>query len=117
VHREGKSKFAQFPLRPLRTERDLDRAAKIVNELAVRGNLSRGEQDYLDVVTDMVDTYERNHHPIPDLTSPEMLRQLFDERGLSQAEAAGARFVSNASVAAREFVSVGEWVGREDEVA
>jgi antitoxin component HigA of HigAB toxin-antitoxin module len=117
VHREGKSKFAQFPLRPLRTKRDLDRATRIVNELAVRGNLSRGEQDYLDVVTDMVDPYERTHHPIPDLLSPETLRQLLEERGLSQAEAAGARFVSKASVAAQEFVSVREWVGREDEVA
>jgi hypothetical protein len=30
---------ARFPLRPLRSERDLDRATKIVNELAVRGHL------------------------------------------------------------------------------
>ena len=35
---------ARFPLRPLRSERDLDRATKMANELAVRGNLSRWEQ-------------------------------------------------------------------------
>jgi hypothetical protein len=39
---------ARFPLRPLRSERDLDRATKIANELAVRGNLSRWEHEYLD---------------------------------------------------------------------
>jgi hypothetical protein len=32
-----------FPLRPLRSERDLDRAIKIAHELAVRGNQSQGE--------------------------------------------------------------------------
>jgi HTH-type transcriptional regulator/antitoxin HigA len=79
---------AQFPLRPLRSERDLDRATKIVNELAVRGNLSRGERDYLDVLTDMVDAYERTHHPIPDLPGPDMLRYLLEEREVSQAKAA-----------------------------
>jgi HTH-type transcriptional regulator / antitoxin HigA len=79
---------AQFPLRPLRSERDLDRATKIVNELAIRGNLSRGERDYLDVLTDMVETYERIHHPIPDLSGPDMLRHLLEERGVSQAKAA-----------------------------
>jgi antitoxin component HigA of HigAB toxin-antitoxin module len=98
VHREGKSKFAQFPLRPLCTKRDLDRATRIVNELAVRGNLSRGEQDYLDVVTDMVDTYERTYHPIPDLSSPEVLRQLLVERGLSQAEAARVTGVAPSTI-------------------
>jgi HTH-type transcriptional regulator/antitoxin HigA len=79
---------ARFPLRPLRSERDLDRATKIVNELAVRGNLSRGEQDYFEVLTDMVEAYERIHYPIPDLSGPDMLRHLLHERGVSQAGAA-----------------------------
>jgi HTH-type transcriptional regulator / antitoxin HigA len=79
---------ARFPLRPLRSERDLDRATKIVNELAVRGDLARGEQDYLDVLTDLIVAYEKVHHPIPDLYGPDMLRHLLDERGVSQVEAA-----------------------------
>jgi hypothetical protein len=33
---------AQFPLRPLRSERDLDRATRILNELAIRG-ICRGQ--------------------------------------------------------------------------
>jgi HTH-type transcriptional regulator/antitoxin HigA len=79
---------AKFPLRPLRSERDLDRATKIVNALAVRGDLSRGEQDYLDVLTELVEAYERVHHPIPDLSGPDMLRHLLEERSVSHAEAA-----------------------------
>lgn len=79
---------ARFPLRPLRSERDLDRATKIANELAVRGNLSRWEHDYLDVLSDLIEAYEAAHHPIPDLSGPEMLRHLLTERGISQASAA-----------------------------
>ena len=81
---------ARFPLRPLRSERDLDRATKIANELAVRGNLSRWEHDYLDVLSDLIEAYEAAHHPIPDLSGPEMLRHLLTERGISQASAARA---------------------------
>ena len=78
----------RFPLRPLRSEHDLDRATKIANELAVRGNLSRWEHDYLDVLSDLIEAYEAAHHPIPDLSGPEMLRHLLTERGISQASAA-----------------------------
>ena len=64
------------------------RATKIANELAVRGNLSRWEHDYLDVLSDLIEAYEAAHHPIPDLSGPEMLRHLLTERGISQASAA-----------------------------
>ena len=79
---------ARFPLRPLRSERALDRATKIASELAVRGEPSRWEQDYLDVLTDLIERYEEAHHAIPDLSGPEILRHLLAERGISQAEAA-----------------------------
>ena len=36
----------------------------------------------------MIEAYERAHHPIPDLSGPDMLRYLLEERGVSQAEAA-----------------------------
>ena len=35
-----------------------DRATRIANELAVRGNLSRWEHDYLDVLSDLIEAYE-----------------------------------------------------------
>jgi HTH-type transcriptional regulator/antitoxin HigA len=61
---------------------------KFANELAVRGNLSRWEHDYLDVLSDLIEAYESAHHRIPDLSGPEMLRHLLTERGISQASAA-----------------------------
>ena len=80
---------ATSSLRPLRSERDLDRATKIANELAGPWkSLPDGEHDYLDVLSDLIEAYEAAHHPIPDLSGLEMLRHLLTERGISQASAA-----------------------------
>jgi antitoxin component HigA of HigAB toxin-antitoxin module len=92
---------ARFPLGSLRSERDLDRATKIANELAVRGNLSRWEHDYLDVLSDLIEAYEAAHHRISDLSGPEMLRHLLTERGISQASAARVPGSTQSAVARR----------------
>ena len=53
-----------FPLRPLRSKRDYDAAAVILDALAVRpeGSLERGEQDYFDTLTLLVEAYDQEHH-------------------------------------------------------
>jgi HTH-type transcriptional regulator / antitoxin HigA len=102
---------ARFPLRPLRSERDLDRATKIANELAVRGNLSRWEHDYLDLLSDLIEAYEAAHHPIPDLSGPEMLRHLLTERGISQASA--AREMSLAASTVSDILRGKRGIGRK----
>src|SRR5437899_9565243 len=54
----------KFPLRPLRSEAEYDQAASIVDALAVRpeGSLDRGEQDYLDTLTLLVQAYDAEHN-------------------------------------------------------
>jgi hypothetical protein len=54
----------RFPLRPLRSERDYDQAAAILDTLAVRpeGTLDRGEQDYFDTLTMLVEAYDAEHY-------------------------------------------------------
>ena len=79
---------ARFPLRPLRSDRDLERAARIANALAIRDNLTQGETDYLDVLTDMIEKYEASHFPVQDVSGVELLRFLLGEQGKSQAEVA-----------------------------
>ena len=58
-----------FPLRPLRNERVSDAATAIVDVLAIRpeGLLDAGEQDYLDTLTMLVATYDREQD---DLETP-----------------------------------------------
>ena len=51
-------------LRPIRTEAELDRAQRLVNRLAVTAHLTRGESDYLDVLTKLIEAYEDEHYSI-----------------------------------------------------
>lgn len=76
----------RFPLRSLESEKDLDAAIEIVNELVDRGfdNLTSGEEAYLDVLSDLVEKYESWNHPIPDVKPAEMLQFLIEDRKTTQ---------------------------------
>ena len=80
----------RFPLRPLRSNRDYDTAAAVLDTLAVRqeGSLDAGEQDYFDTLTMLVEAYDQDHHadddePREPLT---MLKYLMQESGMTQAD-------------------------------
>ncbi len=78
-----------LPLRPLRTEQDYDAAAEMLDTLAVRaeGSLQRGEQDYFDTLTLLVEAYDRDHVAPPKSCDPiEMLQHLMAESRLTQAD-------------------------------
>src|SRR4051794_36379992 len=74
----------KFPLRPIRNDKDLDRAIAIIDALIDQDKLSPDEEDYLDVLSDLVKKYETEHHPIPPVSDAEMLRHLIEARGTTQ---------------------------------
>lgn len=80
----------RFPLRPLRNEKDYDAAAAVLDSLAVRteGSLNRGEQDYFETLTMLIEIYDREHYSLQsDKRDPlDMLKYLMDESGTTQAE-------------------------------
>ena len=79
----------QFPLRPLRSERDYDAAALILNRLAVRpeGTLDPGEQDYFDTLSILVEVFDKEHYKLDVTSDPlAMLKYLMAESGMSQAD-------------------------------
>jgi HTH-type transcriptional regulator/antitoxin HigA len=76
----------RFPLRPIRSDADLDAAAALIDELTDRDDLSPAESDYLDVLGDLVEKYEDEHVEMPHVSDAEMLRSLMDEKGVRQAE-------------------------------
>jgi HTH-type transcriptional regulator / antitoxin HigA len=80
----------QLPLRPIRSEKELDRAIAMIDSLLDRDRLSPAEQDYLDVLGDLVERYEDQAYPIPDVSDGDMLRFLIDQREIAQAEIARA---------------------------
>jgi HTH-type transcriptional regulator/antitoxin HigA len=78
----------KFPLRPLRTDKELDGAIQMIDSLIIRGDLEAGEQDYLDILTDIVEKYEADEHPMPSVSDAVMLRHLIQARGVTQSQLA-----------------------------
>ena len=76
----------QFPLRTLESERDLDQATSIINSLIDRGidTLTEGEDAYLDVLSDLVEKYEAEHHSIPDASPIDVLKMFIEDRKTNQ---------------------------------
>jgi len=94
VNRSGKAEdryldlIRQFPLRPIRSEEELDEAVRMVDRLVSQPALQPEEADYLDVLGDLVERYETEAHPIAPVSDGEMLRHLIEARGISQSELA-----------------------------
>ncbi|MBW3541794.1 MAG: helix-turn-helix domain-containing protein [Planctomycetes bacterium] len=89
-----------FPLRPIRSERQLDRATEIANRLAVRARLTRDEQDYLDVLSVLIERYEDERHAIADVSDVEALQFLIYENGLTLAKLGRAVGIGSATLSA-----------------
>lgn len=90
----------RFPLHPITSEAEPDRATAVINSLLDRADLDRAEEDYLDVLSDLVERYEDRHHAIPtdDLGDAEMLEHLIDAKGVTQAEAARGAGIAESTI-------------------
>lgn len=90
----------KFPLRPVRSESDLDRASAVVNGLVDRPSLSRAERDYLEVLGRLVQEYEAKHFPMPEVSDDRMLRHLMEAKKVNQTEVARGTGIVNSTISA-----------------
>ena len=67
-----------LPLRPIRSDVELDRAIAMIDSLIDRDELNADEEDYLDVLSDLVHRYEAEHDPIAPVADAEMIRFLLE---------------------------------------
>ncbi len=77
----------RFPLRPLRSAADLDAAIAVIDELIDQPRLTRPEQDYLDVLSDLVEALETEKIPIRPVNDAELLHFLIEQKSVTQAAA------------------------------
>lgn len=75
---------SRFPLRPLRSEDELDRAIAMADELLDKPALDVGESDYLEALSVFIEGFETEHHPIEEVRGVEMLRGLMEMNDLAQ---------------------------------
>jgi HTH-type transcriptional regulator/antitoxin HigA len=90
----------QFPLRPIRSERDLDRAIRVIDSLIDRPSLSSDAQDYLNVLSDLVEAYEAEHYPMAKVSDARMVRHLMEAKSVNQTEVAQATGIANSTISA-----------------
>jgi HTH-type transcriptional regulator/antitoxin HigA len=77
-----------LPLRPIRSEADLERATAMIDALSDRSRLTADERDYWTVLARLIEDYETERHPIPDAPAGDVLRHLIEARGATQAQVA-----------------------------
>lgn len=77
-----------FPLRPIRTSAELDAAIAVVDSLLDQDRLSAPEQDYLEVLSDLIETHEDEAVPMKPASDVDMLWFLIESRGVTQAAVA-----------------------------
>lgn len=88
----------EFPLRPIRSEPDLDRAIAFLDRLTDREDLGAGERDYQLVLATLIAHYEDRHEPEAAVSPAAMLRHLIDARGTTQAKLAADLGLSESTV-------------------
>ncbi len=91
---------ARFPLRPVRSEEQLDRATAMLHALLDRDNLDEAEQDYLDVLGDLIENYESEAYPLEPVSDADMLAHLIEARDVPQAEVARATGIAVSTISA-----------------
>ncbi len=92
--------IGRFRLRPIENEEELAQATAVADELFDRAELLPEEQQYLDVLCDLMEAYENEHHAIPDVSAAEMLRFLIDQRGVTQLAVSRQAGVANSTITA-----------------
>lgn len=71
------------PPRPIHDEHELEQANRIAEAMAGH-DLTPDQADYLDLISDLVDKYDREHHPVHASSSPvEALQALIDAHGMN----------------------------------
>jgi HTH-type transcriptional regulator / antitoxin HigA len=79
-----------FPLRPIRSEAELDRAETMLHQLLDASSLSAPEQDYLEILGNLIEEYETKAYPMEPLPPHQMLAQSIESRGVTQTEVSRA---------------------------
>jgi HTH-type transcriptional regulator/antitoxin HigA len=89
----------QFPLTHIRNDKHLKAAQAMIDGL-LEEKLDKGGREYLNALTDLVETYEDAHELFADASEAEVLRELMRANGFSQPRLAKAVGVSQSTISA-----------------
>jgi HTH-type transcriptional regulator/antitoxin HigA len=84
----------EFPLASIKDDKQFDIAYEFLGELFKIKKMNAGQQMYFDALCDLVETYDKEHYPIPDLNAGEMLAHFLAENNVTQIEVSRATGIS-----------------------
>jgi len=88
----------RFPLRPLRNDKDLDAAIIVIDDLLNRHTLVDAEHDYLEVLGDLVESFESKAVPIQSVGDSDMLRFLIEQNRSTQTMVASGAGIAESTI-------------------
>ena len=89
-----------FPLRPIRSEGELDEALDILDTLVGKETLTVAEADYLAVLSDLVEQYEAEAHPISPASDAALLQHLLESQAATPNHVAQATGIAEGTLIA-----------------
>jgi HTH-type transcriptional regulator/antitoxin HigA len=92
------SRVADFPLMSIKSQRQLETAQRVVDQLLALPRRDQGTEAYLDALSDLVEAYEDDHHHIPPASDAEMLAHLMESKGISQSQLHNETGVSKSTI-------------------
>lgn len=104
----------RFPLRPIRDEATLDAAIAMTDELLTIAEPSPEQEDYQDVLGDLIHKYEEANRPIPKAPTADVLRYLMECRELSLSRLAEEADIPASIIS--EALSSGRRLGQADAI-
>jgi HTH-type transcriptional regulator/antitoxin HigA len=77
-----------YPPRAIHDEVEYDNAQEIIDRLTDLAHPTRGQLEYLDTLSVLVEAYEEEHHAIDasDLSAVDLLRSLMEEHGMNTSD-------------------------------
>lgn len=87
----------EFPLTHIQNDAHLAAASKLIDRL-LQEDLDKAEQQYLDVLTDLVESYEDEHYPFSDASAADVLRELMTSNRLTQQQLAKRVKISQSTI-------------------
>ena len=87
----------ELPLVPIRSKTQLKSAQRMIDALLAR-RLDRGEEDYFEVLTQLVEDYETKHEKIAPATLGDLLNLLMEEHAVSAIEVARSTGIAESTI-------------------
>jgi len=93
--------FNRFPLRPIRSEAELDAATEVIHSIidaVSEDEMNKAEADYLDVLSDLIEAYESVHYPMADVPAYRMLAYMMELKEVTQSQVAVGSGISASTI-------------------